>query len=140
MTVKEIVAEWLKCHGFDGLFSEGGECACELSDLMPCDSEGCEKCVAGYKCKPGPDDDPDCKFVISEHRPEERLRELLKAALPAVEQDALMFDAMNRHQVVPEEGAAAIALSADKAYELATAIADELGVKSKLTRGEGAKT
>ena len=34
-TVKEIVLEYLKSNGFDGLFSED-ECACTLDDLAPC--------------------------------------------------------------------------------------------------------
>lgn len=135
MTVKEIVAEWLKSHGYDGLFAEGGECACELADLMPCDAEGCETCIAGYKCKPGPDDDPDSKFVISAQRPEDRLRELLKAALPSVEEWALMADAMERHQVVPAENQARAMKAANDAVELALDIASAIGVPSGLAAG-----
>jgi hypothetical protein len=39
MDVKTIVSNYLKANSFEGLFSDG-ECACELSDLMPC----CEDC------------------------------------------------------------------------------------------------
>lgn len=47
MNVKQIVIEWLKQHGYDGLY-DGADCACEIRDLMPC--MGCSQfCKAGYK-------------------------------------------------------------------------------------------
>ena len=46
-TVRVIVASWLEVHGFDGLFNED-ECACDLSELMPCGSNP-DGCTAGYK-------------------------------------------------------------------------------------------
>jgi len=55
MTVKEIVAEWLKANGYGGLCNTDIDCGCELADLMPCDSEGCDLCEPAYRC------DPDCK-------------------------------------------------------------------------------
>ena len=50
MTVLEIVAEWLKEHGYDGLYQEG-ECSCLLDDLFPCGGEYCHDCLAGYQSK-----------------------------------------------------------------------------------------
>lgn len=46
MTVKKIITDYLKNHGYDGLFNF--ECGCELDDLIPCVAymDGCE---AGYK-------------------------------------------------------------------------------------------
>ena len=44
INVKEIVAQYLKAKGFDGLFNEVGECGCGLNDLMPCDGPQ-ERCV-----------------------------------------------------------------------------------------------
>jgi hypothetical protein len=46
MTVKEIVVNYLKSNGYDGLYSES--CGCEISDLAPCDIIGLN-CKAGYK-------------------------------------------------------------------------------------------
>lgn len=43
MTVKEIVADWLKAHDCEGLYSE--DCGCKLDDLMPC-GEPNFNCVA----------------------------------------------------------------------------------------------
>ncbi len=46
MNVKEIVIEYLKSHGYDGLY-DGYDCGCKVDDLMPCDS--CpDLCEAGY--------------------------------------------------------------------------------------------
>ena len=47
--VFEIVKEYLRTHGYDGLYEENGECACDLADLMPCASEGIPNCLPGYK-------------------------------------------------------------------------------------------
>lgn len=51
MTVKEIITEYLKEHGFDGLRVD--HCTCELADLMPCVGLGLEEdisvCEPGYK-------------------------------------------------------------------------------------------
>lgn len=57
MTVKEIVAEWLKEHGYDGLYYPD-TCGCLLDDLMPC-GESCDHCEPGYKL-PGDQDNDFC--------------------------------------------------------------------------------
>ena len=44
MNAEEIIIEYLKKNGFDGLWVD--ECGCEIDDLMPCGS------YSGY-CKPG---------------------------------------------------------------------------------------
>ena len=48
--VKEIVTQYLKANGYDGLFNPN-ECGCMIGDLFPC---GCcdGSCLPGYK---GPD-------------------------------------------------------------------------------------
>ena len=49
MTVKEIVKAYLDANGFDGLFSDDGDCACQKDDLAPCG--GCDNimdCGPGY--------------------------------------------------------------------------------------------
>lgn len=54
MTVREIIADWLKSHGYDGLYwdSDSDEgCGCAIDDLAPCDNINLERCHAGYKCK-----------------------------------------------------------------------------------------
>lgn len=52
MTVKEIVAKWLKDNGFDGLY-ECGECACKLGDIAPCGSfDAFVNCRPGYLIEP----------------------------------------------------------------------------------------
>lgn len=47
MNVKKIVKEYLEKNGYDGLYSVD-DCACEVSDLMPCEEMGWD-CTAGYK-------------------------------------------------------------------------------------------
>lgn len=48
MNVQEIVASYLREHGYDGLFNEEAECACELGDLNACGELGAG-CEAGYR-------------------------------------------------------------------------------------------
>ena len=69
MNVQKIVADWLKAHGYDGLLSETGACACRLADLMPCEEPGVD-CLAGHEepCPGEPTDycEGDCTFHIIE--------------------------------------------------------------------------
>ena len=58
MTVREIVAQWLRDHGYDGLYHDG-DCGCLLDDLMPC-CDSCDNCEPGYK-QPG---DGDADFYV----------------------------------------------------------------------------
>lgn len=48
MTVREIIEKYLEDNKLDGLFSDGGECACEKGDLFPC-GEPFEDCEPGIK-------------------------------------------------------------------------------------------
>jgi len=45
VSVKEIVAAYLREHGYDGLYFD--ECGCRVDDLMPC-GECCSRCLPGY--------------------------------------------------------------------------------------------
>jgi len=46
-TVRNIVATWLRAHGYSALC--GDECGCGIDDLFPCDGEGVAlDCEAGY--------------------------------------------------------------------------------------------
>ena len=48
--IREIVADWLQKHDFDGLCNTENECGCTLDDLIPCiDGLDGETCQAGYK-------------------------------------------------------------------------------------------
>jgi len=49
MDVKEIVGQWLKDHGYDGLWNDLGECGCEVGDLCPCQDGNIGDCQPGYK-------------------------------------------------------------------------------------------
>ena len=54
LTVRNIMVKWLKEHGYDGLFSSDGDCACEINDLFPCEGgiggiDGVPNCQPGYK-------------------------------------------------------------------------------------------
>ena len=53
MTVTEILKDWLKSHGYDGLYHEDSECGCLVGDLGPCGEIG-GSCKAGVlgKCNP----------------------------------------------------------------------------------------
>ncbi len=47
-TVFTIITDYLREHGFDGLYNEAGECACELALLVPCEALNAE-CSPGIK-------------------------------------------------------------------------------------------
>lgn len=48
LTVAEIVVRYLQEHGYDGLYSPDGECACLIDDIGPCSAESFE-CEAGVR-------------------------------------------------------------------------------------------
>ena len=66
MNVREMLEKSLRESGFDGLLHEDGECACQIGDLVPCESDF-TTCRPGYKvachCEMG------CDFHITEARP-----------------------------------------------------------------------
>jgi len=58
MTIREIVREYLKVHGFDGLC--GDECGCGGKDLFICDgAENILECQPGYRVPCMGDDCPN---------------------------------------------------------------------------------
>ena len=64
ITVVEIIENYLKDNGFDGLYNEIGECACKINDLAPCGQID-HTCKAGYliKCE-----NEDYDFCIGERK------------------------------------------------------------------------
>jgi len=48
MTVKDIVIEYLKVRGFDGLCNPDAGCGCGEGDFCPC-SEDWSECEPAYK-------------------------------------------------------------------------------------------
>jgi hypothetical protein len=63
MTVKEIVGQYLKDHGFDGLAGE--DCGCGGDDLMCCccSADSCEGCHAARLITPC---SPECAALEKE--------------------------------------------------------------------------
>ncbi len=64
-TVREMVIAALESGGYDGLVADDSECACDLSDLVPCGELG-EQCTAGWK---GPCDCGDHDWHITTVKP-----------------------------------------------------------------------
>jgi hypothetical protein len=60
MLVKEIVANWLKRNGYDGLYCD--DCGCFVDGLAPCSSEVFLSCQAGVCKEVDPGD--GCGFCI----------------------------------------------------------------------------
>lgn len=49
MTLEDIIADWLKEHGYDGLCDPEITCGCTLeSGLCPCDLPDLRSCRAGH--------------------------------------------------------------------------------------------
>ena len=68
MTVQQIVEEYLKKNGFDGLC--GCECGCEIEDLIPCDKSWCSDCVPGFN-SPKLAKENECDFWMTPEKPNE---------------------------------------------------------------------
>lgn len=58
-SVNDIVAEWLREHGYSGLFSGETACGCPLDDLQIC-GEMQGDCEAGYKIECEPEHCEEC--------------------------------------------------------------------------------
>ena len=65
--LKQIVTEWLKSHGYDGLYHHDAQCGCDFDCLMECGDANELNCVAAYKhlCEKC-DMEGDCEY---EHSP-----------------------------------------------------------------------
>ena len=48
MYCKDIIMDWLKEHGYDGLVSIDLECGCGFDDFIPCDDIDMDECEPGY--------------------------------------------------------------------------------------------
>lgn len=48
MNIKEIVEDYLKKNGFDGLYDADENCGCFIGELFTC-GQPQEKCIPGYK-------------------------------------------------------------------------------------------
>ena len=64
MNVAQIVAEYLKKNGFDGLVAHDIDCGCGLSDLHPC-GEDFRNCQPAYEKD---SDDPDYDLIMTTKR------------------------------------------------------------------------
>ena len=57
MEVIEVIKEYAKANGYDGLV--GNECGCSFEDPVPCGGD-CSACSFGYVC-PCETCDPECE-------------------------------------------------------------------------------
>lgn len=48
VNVVKMVTSYLLANGYDGLVSPNSDCACLVSDLVPCGGE-CSDCCAGHR-------------------------------------------------------------------------------------------
>lgn len=92
MTVRDILLQWLKANGYDGLMNDGAECGCEIGDLIPCD-EPCESCRPGYK---GLDPSGECDWAIFPTK--EAVRKANQRAEDNVFEDFLLEEQHRRPQ------------------------------------------
>ena len=69
---RDMIARYLKEHGFDGLYDPSTRCSCELSELMPCQDSCAISCLAGHKTEGCSADCGDgCDYHIGEKKEEE---------------------------------------------------------------------
>ena len=66
MSVRDILAEWLKANGFDELCNEFGCCGCGLEDIGDC-NDFINDCLPAYKRIATEDDiDEDSNFEVGD--------------------------------------------------------------------------
>jgi hypothetical protein len=63
----DIIGEYLRTGGFDGLYSEHEGCSCVKGDLVPC-GEDFSGCRPGYICRPPDSLDTNDDFYICASR------------------------------------------------------------------------
>jgi len=51
MKLREIIADWLKGRGLDGLYNDWSKCGCGGEDLMVCGCPNENECVAARRVK-----------------------------------------------------------------------------------------
>lgn len=51
MTAKQMLIDYLREHGYDGLCNTAGDCGCSVDDLEPCGCINIEDCVAAFHKK-----------------------------------------------------------------------------------------
>jgi hypothetical protein len=76
LSIRSIVADYIRERGFDGLYDPVGECACSIIDgdggLMPCDEPDVDNCIMGYRRVNEFHDSSDhdsCRFFVGPNRP-----------------------------------------------------------------------
>ena len=76
MDLIAIAKEWLARNGYDGLYSEVGECGCLIDDLAPCgEPANLVDCTPGYKrpcngdCEHVRGGGSPCEFHMGRERP-----------------------------------------------------------------------
>lgn len=69
-SLKEITADWLERHYFDGMYNTDPiiACACKISDLFPCGQPSEYACRAGVFVDLEDDDAPEIEFKIGAPR------------------------------------------------------------------------
>jgi hypothetical protein len=72
MTVREIIENYLKENGYDGLCSD--ECGCQIGDLCPCESY-MFNCVPGYLHKCDENCDHEFAYITDWHISTEKSKE-----------------------------------------------------------------
>lgn len=61
----EMVAEWLRANGYDGLCNPDAGCGCGFDDLMPCNQASDSFCVCAYEVPDKEGRPGDCFYCVS---------------------------------------------------------------------------
>ena len=70
MNIKEIIIQYLKDKGYDGLCNWRDCCSCVIGDLIPCSQVDANNCFAGVKVPcDGSCEDGKCDYHIVERKP-----------------------------------------------------------------------
>ena len=93
MNVKDILVEWLKEHGYDGLCNNMDGCGCDMKDICPWTDQKIENCESAYKVPADADfkaiwgDDAEWMYITKKRQPTDGLAALDGIAALAKEED-----------------------------------------------------
>lgn len=102
MTVKDMVAEWLRANHYDGLCNPSGECGCGLGDLMPCQCVNERECMCAYSV-PAPDGTEYDRFYCTSNADQNEPSDTLESVALDMYREIIANDERHPEEIPPAD-------------------------------------